>query len=369
MPPTGKKRNFDQLFRQIYYTPSQPGAYSSKSKLFKIARGKNEAVTMKDVDEWFKRQLVTVHKGKRKYKRPPVLMKYPNVQHQCDLMDTANVARHNDGARFILTNIDVFSRRAWAVPLKNKSGPTVARALKGIWAMVTPKILQTDRGVEFYNAPVRELMNKLKIEHFSSTNFDTKASIVERFNRNMREKLQKYMTANNTYRFVDKLPEFVAGYNATEHSSTGFPPDRVGQGGTGSRGDPETNILVRQKLYGGAAGAVRPFKHSIGDFCRVLSTKKTFEKGYAPNFSEEIFQIVQRKRLGSSNVYKLVDLKKNEIASHFPEGEIQVVKIPENFRIEKVIKTRTRGGKKQYFVSWAGYEPDQNSWIDESQLV
>ena len=97
--------------------------------------------------------------------------------------------------------------------------------------------------------------------------------------------------------------------------------------------------------------------------------KSRFAKGSTPNFSEEIFEIVNRKQNGAIATYHLKDLKNNIINSYFTQDELQIVTMPDTFQIDKILDKKTRGNKVYYYVSWLGYPEDQNSWIEESQLV
>ena len=88
-----------------------------------------------------------------------------------------------------------------------------------------PNRLQTDRGTEFYNRTFQRWLKDQWVNHFS-TEGGGKASVVERFNRTLKERLYRYFTAANTLRFDDVLPELVQGYNATRHRSIGMAPPR-----------------------------------------------------------------------------------------------------------------------------------------------
>jgi len=84
---------------------------------------------------------------------------------QADLADIQNLSRFNDGYQFILTCVDVFSKHAFAIPLKDKRGPSVADAFEKIFKERVPVLLQTDRGSEFLNVQVQNVFKKYNIKH------------------------------------------------------------------------------------------------------------------------------------------------------------------------------------------------------------
>ena len=72
--------------------------------------------------------------------------------------------KFNDGYRYLLVCIDVFSKYAWVVPLKNKTGPTLVEAFKTILASGRKlEKIMTDQGTEFLNKHFEALMKKKNI--------------------------------------------------------------------------------------------------------------------------------------------------------------------------------------------------------------
>ena len=102
-------------------------------------------------------------------------------------------------------------------------------------------------------------------------------------------------------------------------------------------------------------------KFKIGDHVRILKYKNFFAKGYAPNWSEEVFVIYKIKDTVSW-AYVISDREK--ILGTFYEKELQKTNKKE-FIIEKVIKTK---GEKLY-VKWKGYDNSLNSWIDKKDII
>ena len=136
-------------------------------------------------------------------------------QWQADLVDLSNWKNYNDGMTFLLTVIDVFSKVAWCIHLKNKSAASLVTALKSTFTNGWPKTLQTYQRLEFLNKSVQALLKKYGIHHFTTPNSETKASIAERFNKTLKTRMWRYFTKHQTWRYVDVLQDFVQSYNDT----------------------------------------------------------------------------------------------------------------------------------------------------------
>ncbi|WAQ95239.1 YMD3-like protein [Mya arenaria] len=130
-----------------------------------------------------------------------------------DLIDMQSFSREKKNVKFLLTVIDVFSKYGWMIPLKDKTGKSVADALKQILKERRPKKKWVDKGKEFYNKDVQNL-----VEIYSTEN-EEKSSVVERWNRTIKEKMWKYFSANSTNKYIDILNDLVDQYNDTKHSS------------------------------------------------------------------------------------------------------------------------------------------------------
>ena len=116
-----------------------------------------------------------------------------------DLIDMQVFSKDNKGIKYLLTVIDIFSKFVWIVPLKRKTGQEVASAFSRILKERRPNKTWVDRGREFYNKDVQKL-----VELYSTENEET-ACVIERFNRTIKEKMFKYISANNTRKYVDVL--------------------------------------------------------------------------------------------------------------------------------------------------------------------
>ena len=287
---------------------------------------------------------------KRKFKKRRVLVSGIDRIWAADLADMKAFTKFNHGIKYLLAVIDVFSKYGYLVPSKDKTGKSVASALKTIFKERKPEKMWVDKGKEFYNKDVKEL-----IELYSTEN-EEKSSVVERWIRTMKERMWKYFTDNNTNHYVDILPDLVGDYNNTWHSSIKMTPVEASK--------KKNELTVWRNLYPNRLNIINinP-KFSIGDKVRISKKKKTFEKGYTTRWTEEIFTITKINRT-SPVTYKIADLNGEEIQGTFYEPELQKTS-QQLFRIEKVIEK----GKNKSLVKWKGYSDDFNSWVDNKDIV
>jgi len=218
-----------------------------------------------------------LHKPARKtFTRRKVVVKGFDNHWQCDLIDMQKYSKYNKGYKYILTVIDVFSKFAWMKPLKNKTGKEITSAMKHILDQGrVPKLLQSDLGTEFYNAEFKKLMDKHNIKHYS-TYSNLKASVVERFNRTLKNIMWKRFTVNGSYNWFDIINELITFYNTKKHSTIKMKPVDVSK-------QNEKELLQTVYAYK-KPKLMRKNKFEIDDHVRISKYKGAFEKGYTPNF-------------------------------------------------------------------------------------
>lgn len=129
-----EEKEVKDYLREIYYDHSHPAGYGSVRSLYLAARKKGLKLTLDKVKKWLQGQdTYTLHKPARKhFKRNRVMVFAMDSQWESDLVDMSSMSRHNKGYKFLLTCIDVLSKFAWVVPLKNKKGSTLVNAFKKI---------------------------------------------------------------------------------------------------------------------------------------------------------------------------------------------------------------------------------------------
>ena len=309
-------------------------------------------------DNWQKELADELHKPiKRNITRRRVIVNNIDEIWCSDLVEMQQFSKWNKGYRYLLMVLDVFSKYGWIVPLKDKKGETVAEAFKKIFKEGRkPQYLWTDKGKEYYNKHVKELLDKNKITLYSTEN-EEKSSVCERWNRTIKSKMWKQFTVQGNTMYLDMLPKLVKQYNNTKHSSIKMTPAEASK--------KKNEGLVYFNLYGDMETLKQKPKFKIGDMVRISKYKrKVFDKGYTPNWSEEVFTVV-KIQYTNPITYKLKDLRGEDIQGSFYEPELQEAK-QDVFRIDKVIRRDYK--KKQALVKWKGYSDDFNSWIPIKDL-
>jgi len=264
---------------------------------------------------------------------------------QADLADLSSLSKFNSKNKYLLTCIDVLSKHAWVVPLKSKTGLALTEAFSTILSDRRPAHLQTDKGTEFLNKTFQTMLRENAIKFYTTESSDTKASVIERFNRTLKTKMWKYFTYKNSQRYIDVLQDLVHSYITTYHRSINMTPTEV---------NVEKEDYISKRLHGRKKQPPK-WKYVLRDKVRISKAKQTFKKGYLSSWSDEIFIIVTR--VPSDPVtYELKDLNGVKIQGKFYEQELQQI-LKE---VEKVLKSRKRGGKREYFVKWKGYDNSFN---------
>ncbi|KAL9954950.1 hypothetical protein ACROYT_G042541 [Oculina patagonica] len=184
-----------------------------------------------------------------------------------------------------------------------------------------------------------------------------KAVVIERFNKTLKNKMYKQFTVQGNTQYLDMLPKLIKEYNNTKHSSIKMSPTEASK--------KKNEGIVYFNLYGDMEQVSSKPKFKVGDKVRISKYKRiVFDKGYTPNWSEEIFKI-NKIQYTNPITYKLKDLRDEEIQGSFYEPELLKAK-QDVFRIDKVIRRDYK--KKQALVKWKGYSDDFNSWIPFKDL-
>lgn len=282
-----KKRSSNQknrLLEKLYYELDRPSALGGVDKLYRAAR--RYGVTRSQVLEWLQLQPgYTLHKSARKhFRRNRVIVFGIDSRWQADLVDLQSLSQWNRGYKYLLTCIDVLSKFACVVPLKTKTVKELVAAFKEIFRQGRkPEKLQTDAGTEFKNRAFQTFLKEENV-HFFVTYNETKAQVVERFNRTLKQLMWRMFTTTSSYHYLDKLDGLVNGnYNQSIHRSIKMQPTDINE---------SNEHAVWRTLYGKQSAPTK-YKFKVGDQVKISKHKRIFQKGYLPSSTEETFTIAQ----------------------------------------------------------------------------
>lgn len=362
-----KDQTVDKRLTKAFTSTKNPGSFGGVVALWRAVNndGDKHVISKPRVTKWLSTQRVyNLHKQpKRKFKRRKVIVSGINAQWQADLIDMSKHAKHNKGNTFLLTVIDVFSKKAYAKPLQRKNSESVTNAFRSILSDSggkKPYTIQVDKGKEFLNATFKKWCSDNGIKLVTSEDDIMKAQIVERFNRTLKNKMYRYFAYKNNVVWYDILEDLVTSYNNSYHRAIKRTPNEVNK---------ETENSVFNTLY--PPPTVLPTKAvalgmKVGDGVRLLNPPTVFKKGYAPQWTREVFRI----RVITTNtpipLFKVEDLSGEHIDGHFYRTELQKVAIPKPnaFKVEKIIESK---GDK-HLVRWVdrGFKDDE--WLSSKEL-
>ena len=248
------------------------------------------------------------------FRKPKHLLKV-KVFNKDDIWSADLVEMPKEGKfKYILTVIDLYTRYAWAIPLPDKKGQTVAQAFQAITneSGRKPNKVWVDKGTEFYNQHVKAL----PFEIYSTAN-DGKAVVIERFNRTLKQMMFKKFTSQGDQRWNKILPEILERYNNKVHSSIKTTPVKASE-------DPNSisGITLRNNSENELTLPQRKPKFKLGQRVRIFKWKSKFEKGYTAKWTQEIF-IVKKINNTAPITYELEDQEGEDIVGRFYEKELQ----------------------------------------------
>ena len=380
----------------VFFDPEKAGSFTNPQTLRKVLlnkprkhRGRPVQVPkLKQINEFLQsKRAYTLHRPARKrYPMKKVIVGGVNIQLQIDLVDMTQWARDNDNYRYILLAIDCFSRFAYAQPLKTKHGETVAKALETILNQAEKRIdrkikrIQADQGLEFYNKHVKAMLKERDV-HLFSTKSPTKAQMVERLIRTLRGRQERINTYRGQRRWIDSFFKLVKSYNKTPHSSL---PNDMNPSDVSVKNESQ----VWHHLYGKTLLTTPPHlvkklrarkrgvdvKHlrdlNVGDAVRLSKRKRTFEKAYYQNWTDEVFFVARISQSTTPTTYRIKDSDGELLEGVFYRQELTPVRLDSDiYAVEKVLEQETRPDGKSYFlVKWRGYPDSHNSWIRADEV-
>lgn len=359
-----RNRNQNEEIKAAFRRPGHKVAFSAPgnvARTYGISQEKARRL-LEEVDSY------VTH---REYKRPSVFNPYYVYKRreliQADLIDISELRAHNNGVRYLLLIIDVFTKKIWVYPLKTKEGTKVRDALAD-WldriGQPTPEVFATDAGNEFFNRHVRALMNERGVRQENSVG-TCKAAVAERANKSLQVILYKYMSENQTKEYIGKLESLVETYNKRGHRTLNFMSPNMAD-------LPRNEAQVRGFHVERYAKIKRKkVKFKVGEVVRIKFESKVLSpqsRAYKPQFKAEYFVIRDINQRLPIPLYYLKAMNNNEeIKGGFYSNELTAVRGDE-FKVERVLDERGEGPNKELLVRWLHFSPEWDSWIPASSV-
>lgn len=369
----------------LYVTPGVPFAFASPGSVFRHYGGR---VPLKVIEKALR--TVNVYSEHKEYKRPRVFNPFyvyrRRTRFQADLIEMIPLKRANRGYAYLMLIIDTFTRKVWVVPLKKKSGAEVETALRA-WLETLereappgwnrerfPRHLFTDRGKEFINARVQNLLRSHNVRLDTSKRGLNKAAIAERANKTLQVKIYKALRHTGRNNFIDTLPEIVESYNSSKHRSLEFASPNYAD-----REDKEEEICaVQSRRYGQRwAKMVRRRERDnfrLGELVhvKIAGGKKLGResRAYTPYFDgDELFSVVSVRKRMPVPMYQVFSLKTGRRAEgSFYGSELSRI-LPRQFKVEKYVRSRRNlDGSLERLVRLVGLHPVFDSWVPASSI-
>jgi transposase InsO family protein len=367
-----KSFEIDQFLSGIYYTIGQPGSYSGVRKLWnevKKRQIKPKGITLSVVGKWLKEQTThNIHSTPTKiFNTEHIIVEHIDDQWDSDIIQMDELAKYNRGYKYILICIDLFSRYAWARPLKFKKSTDVTIAFTDIVKTSGRecKTIRTDQGGEYTGASFQRLVHSRGINHMIAYGRH-KASYSERFNRTLENKLFKYFYEQQTAMYIDILDDVMFSYNNTVHHSINMAPAAV---------NTANSHTIYEQVYipilNRWANTPVKFTIALGSLVRLSLYTAPFSRGYHEKWTEELFTVCNQIPSHPPR-YKVQDLNGDSIKGSFYTEELLVASVQNindiTYKIDRVLKTKTVRGHKLSLVKWYGYSDKFNTYIPTASI-
>ena len=267
-----------------------------------------------------------------------------------------------DNYKYILTGIDLFSKKAYAEALKDKSQKEINKAIKEIIKESHPKSIRSDNGSEFISKDFKKILHDNNIKQVLSTpGLPQSNGNIERFNGILKNLITKDLLYNNTYNWYKSLPILLENYNNTYQSTIRDTPNNVD-----ITTDPDKLIEIKRRIYNNVISkrnSLTTSKYKVGDIVRI----KMYNDKTRQNWSDELYKIqkVHKSRkiysvpyyyISSINNNKIIDKKyyDNDL-QYIPDKIENKVEKVEKFEISKILDFKRKNGKDYYLIKWKGF--------------
>ena len=275
-----------ELIEKLYKDPLT--GLSSVDAIYRKAKALDKGISREQVKQFIsKRYSAQLHK-----QLPRVKYYFPITGHegdiQIDLMDVSNVSTMNKNIKFILVATDVFTRKGYVIPIKNKVKKSIIDSFTKLLKQVKPNKITCDNGSEFTSKEFIKLckdneiiINYVDINNHYIPHTGNRLGIVDRYIQKLRNKIHIYCDEYDTNKYIDVLEKLVNNINNDYNSGIKGVPNEV---------NPlQIEQIMTEKLIDAVTHQRKQFK--VGDNVRCVVNKNVFEKGSVPKWSKKVHVI------------------------------------------------------------------------------
>ncbi len=362
-----------QLF-DLYYKQHN---YFGRDKLYKLCVSKKIDISRRQVLDWLNKQEI------HQLHAPTFLstniqhtiLKKPGKQIGIDLIDMQNYV--NDGYHYILTGIDLFSKKAYARPLKNKTGKATAQAMQNIIKKDIKSVssIRSDNGSEFISEEFKSMLAKNKIRQVLSLPGKPQSNgNIERFNSTLKRLLRMAMRSTQSNDWPNLLKVIIENYNNTEARVTGQVPNKLDKSEDKGILSEVKNNISKSVLSKRDKDIV---KFKPGDKVRIKLDEDDRERS-GETFSKQIYTVdkIQRPKSTVSSAAYVLKLQGKVIKQKFYNNDLLLIPVvhnsidePEKYEVSKIVRPVTHNKKPAYLIKWLNYPNSENTIEPRDQLL
>ena len=289
----------------------------------------------------------------------------------CYLPKNAQVLADNDGKKFALVFIDVFTKWAWIYALARTTGEEVTHIFRTRFlheCRPPPETILTDQGSEFKNRVFTQacIENNIVLRFASPQH---KCPVVERFNRTFQRLLYQQMEAMGTQQWINLLPQTLTIYHHRRHRTIKTSPFEAEQAI-----NQQQVLAAHLERYAKTKPPPKP-KYKVGQTVRlVLNRMSVMRRGYHPTYTWQVYKISKVLDNLPLPRYEVVTLRGEPVGSPIStwfENELSAYNPsqPAPFKMEQILDQQQRDSGQFYLIKWKGYNENYNSWIHHDQYL
>jgi hypothetical protein len=313
----------------------------------------------------------------------------------------------DEGYHGVLVITEYLSKYPFAVPIKSKLAAEIAEHLFNFISLFgPPELMLSDRGKEFINQLVDELLNQIGIEHVVTSSYHPRTDgLTEKYNQTLLRALRKHADDNPTT-WPKWLPYCLMAYRDTIHSSTGYTPYELM---FGRKMNKFINYNIADKTISESAISIRlteikqMFEETIPKAIENIQDSQKIQinsQNSSHHIQEQLLKIDDEVYIKVLKIHPKIDpdyvgpyfidgiTRKHNYWLRDKDGKRQACALPLSrlklvekliptekltdpkiniddtfYDIETIIMDRQRNKKKEFYVKWLNLDDSQNSWV------